>query len=96
MIEANIKFSGNTYHWSTRSRRLGNNIPPKKSMYMSKYEGVGRLQDWISPVGKIHEHNGRLFVLNDYNGLEYIYLLDEIESYNTYKVDKKGNKILEV
>jgi hypothetical protein len=95
MREANIKFNSNIYHWSTRLH-IDDEIHSKESMYMSEHNGGEKTQDWISPVEKIYESHDRLFILNGHNRLEYIYLLDEIESYNTYDVDEKGNKLLEV
>lgn len=95
MREANIKFKSNIYHWSTRLR-IDEEIHSKKSMCISEHNSGEKTQDWISPVEKIYESHGRLFILNGYNGLEYIYLLDEIEAYNTYEVDGKGDKLLEI
>lgn len=95
MIEVNIKFKSNIYHWSTRLH-IYEEIQPKEYMYMSEHNGGEKTQDWISPVEEIYESHDRLFILNGHNSLEYIYLLDEIESYNTYDVDEKGNKLLEV
>ena len=95
MREANIKFKSGIYHWSTRLR-IDDEIHSKESMYISENESGEKTQDWISPVEKIFESYDKLFILNGYNGLEYIYLLDEIESYNTYEVDEKGNRLLEV
>lgn len=87
MKEVCIIFKSHIYHWATNEEYAN------KQEFLSELNEGEKAKDWISPVSKKYEKDGKLFIENDYNGKTYIYNIDEIESYFEYNVDEKGDKI---